>query len=39
MLINNNLNSLNERISLTDNTPAYIFGDTAKKTMKAVKEQ
>ena len=37
MLINNNLNSLNERISLTDNTPAYIFGDTAKKTMKSSK--
>ena len=35
MLINNNLNSLNERISLTDNTPAYIFGDTAKKTLKS----
>jgi hypothetical protein len=35
MLINNNLNSLNARISLTDNTPAYIFGDTAKKTMKS----
>ena len=34
MLINNNLNSLSERISLTDNTPAYIFGDTTKKTMK-----
>jgi len=34
MLINNNLNSLNERISLTDNTPAYIFGDTTKKVMK-----
>jgi hypothetical protein len=37
MLINNNLSSLNERISLTDNTPAYIFGDTAKKTMKSSK--
>ena len=37
MLINNNLNSLNARISLTDNTPAYIFGDTAKKTMKSSK--
>jgi hypothetical protein len=35
MLINNNLNSLNERISLTDNAPSYIFGDTAKKTMKS----
>jgi hypothetical protein len=34
MLINNNLNSLNERISFTDNTPAYIFGDTTKKVMK-----
>jgi hypothetical protein len=38
MLINNNLNSLNERISLTDNTPAYIFGDTSKKTVKSSKE-
>ena len=37
MLINNNLSSLNERISLTDNTPAYIFGDTAKKTIKSSK--
>lgn len=37
MLINNNLNSLKERISLTDNTPAYIFGDTAKKSMKSSK--
>ena len=37
MLINNNLNTLNERISLTDNTPAYIFGDTAKKTIKSSK--
>jgi hypothetical protein len=33
MLINNNLNSLNERISFTDNTPAYIFGDTTIKVM------
>jgi hypothetical protein len=37
MLINNNLNSLNERISLTDNTPSYIFRDTTKKTMKSGK--
>jgi hypothetical protein len=37
MLINNNLNSLNARISLTVNTPAYIFGDTSKKTMKSSK--
>jgi hypothetical protein len=37
MLICNNRNVLNERISLTDNTPAYIFGDTAKKTMKSSK--
>jgi hypothetical protein len=35
MLINNSLNSLNERISFTDNTHAYIFGDTAKKTLKS----
>ncbi|HEX7494392.1 MAG TPA: hypothetical protein VF346_09235 [Bacteroidales bacterium] len=34
MLINNSLNSLKERISFTDNTPAYIFGDTTKKTLK-----
>jgi hypothetical protein len=37
MLINNNLNSLNERISLTGNAPSYIFGDTTKKTMKSGK--
>jgi hypothetical protein len=37
MVINNSLNSLNERISLTDNTPAYFFGDTAKKSMKSGK--
>jgi hypothetical protein len=37
MLINNNLNTLNERISLADNTSAYIFGDTAKKTIKSSK--
>ncbi len=36
MLIDNNLSSLNKRISLTENTPAYVFGDTAKKTMKTV---
>jgi len=35
MLINNNLNSLSKRISLAKNAPAYVFGDTAKKTMKA----
>jgi len=38
MLINNNLSSLNKRISLTENTPAYVFGDTAKKIMKSEKE-
>ena len=37
MLINNNLNSLNERISLTENNNAYVFGDTAKKSMKSGK--
>jgi hypothetical protein len=37
MLINNNLNSLNKRISLAENTPPYVFGDTAKKTMKTDK--
>ena len=37
MLISNNLNALNERISLTDNSPAYIFGDTAKGTIKSSK--
>jgi len=37
VLINNNLSSLNERLSLAGNTPAYIFGDTAKKTMKSTK--
>jgi hypothetical protein len=35
MLINNNLNSLNKRMSLIENTPAYVFGDAAKKTMKS----
>jgi hypothetical protein len=34
MLINNNPNSLNKRISLTENTPVYVFGDTAKKSVK-----
>jgi hypothetical protein len=38
MVINNNFNSLNERISLTDNTPAYFFRDTSKKIMKSSKE-
>ena len=37
VLINNNRSSLNERLSLAGNTPAYIFGDTAKKTMKSTK--
>jgi hypothetical protein len=37
MIINNNRNSLNARISLSDNTPSYVFGDTAKKTMKSSK--
>lgn len=37
MLICNNRKALNERISLTDNTPIYIFGDKAKKTMKSNK--
>jgi hypothetical protein len=37
MLINNDLNALNERISLTDNAPAYIFGDIANGTVKSSK--
>ena len=37
MLICNNRNALNERISLTDNTPVYIFSDAAKKTIKSSK--
>jgi hypothetical protein len=37
MLINNNLNSLKERISITDNEPEYIFGDTAKKLVNSSK--
>ena len=37
MLISNNLNALNERISLADNSPVYIFGDAAKGTMKSSK--
>ena len=37
MLICNNRDVLNERLSLAGNTPAYIFGDTAKKTMKSTK--
>jgi len=35
MLINNNLNSLNGRISFTENTHAVIFGDNAKKSLKS----
>jgi hypothetical protein len=38
LLINNNLNLLKKRISLTESTPVYIFGDTTKKTMKSDKE-
>jgi hypothetical protein len=37
MLINNDLNSLNKRISSIENAPSYIFGDTAKKTIKSNK--
>jgi hypothetical protein len=37
MLICNDRNVLMERISLTDNTPEYIFGDTTLKTTKSSK--
>ena len=37
MLINNNLNSLKARISLTENTAVYVFGDTAKKSTQSGK--
>ena len=35
--ISNNLNALNERISISDNSKVYFFGDAAKGTMKASK--
>lgn len=34
MIINNNINSLNERISFDQNSPVYVFGDTT-KTVKS----
>lgn len=37
MLICNNQNALNERVSLANNSPVYIFGDTAKGTLKSSK--
>ena len=37
MLISNNQKALNERISLVDNSPVYVFGDTAKRTIKSSK--
>ena len=37
MLICNNRDVLNKRISFTENGPSYIFGDTAKKTKKSSK--
>jgi hypothetical protein len=37
MLISNNPISLNERVSLADNSPLYVFGDTAKDTKKSSK--
>jgi hypothetical protein len=37
MLINNDLNTLNKRISLTDNEPVYVFGEKAKETGKSIK--
>ena len=37
MLISNNLNALNGRIFIADNSQVYIFGDTAKGTMKSIK--
>ncbi len=37
MLISNNLNALNQRISLEHNTPVYVFGDTGTGTAKSVK--
>jgi hypothetical protein len=38
MIIDNDLNSLNKRISLTDTTPSYIFGDATKKSTKSIDE-
>jgi hypothetical protein len=37
MLISNNQNALNERVSLVENSPVYFFGDTAKGTIKSSK--
>lgn len=37
MVINNNLNTLNERISFEDNSTSYVFGDTTKKSAKSSK--
>jgi hypothetical protein len=37
MLVSNNLNALNERISTDDNSQIYMFGDAAKGTMKGSK--
>jgi hypothetical protein len=37
MVICNNRNALNKRISLTDNAPVYTFGNTAKKSIKSNK--
>jgi len=38
MIVNNNLSTLNKRLVLTENTPASVFGDTAKKSIKSSKE-
>jgi len=35
MLINNNLNALNERISYTGNAPKYVIEDSVKETIKS----
>jgi hypothetical protein len=37
MLISNNRNALSQRISLEDNAPVYVFGDTAAGTAKSSK--
>jgi hypothetical protein len=37
MLISNNLNALNQRVSLEVNTPVYVFGDTATGTARSSK--
>jgi hypothetical protein len=37
MVINNNSEALNRRITLADNAPVYIFGNTSKETLRSSK--